>query len=296
MLLESAPQWTAPAGASRLAMIIGWEAVEYSNEGSGSTPGLPVSLNALNVGGVVQALGGGDYRIVTPLPSGAGGTVTIGLEGHPAADIDGDGIYSDRIAVRNVYASVATDGREPLTPRRAIVDIAKCNACHDSAGAGISLHGNNRTSEDQVCVVCHNGDVTDINRRPADPTMTLDGKKEETIDFKRMIHQIHMGEELQNGVVIYGFGGSANDFTHVNFIGNMANCETCHLPGTYSTEQAWMAMPTTIDTGADLADPEDDLNISPVATVCSSCHDSDRQTQHMLLEGASFQALDENIR
>lgn len=298
MLLESDPEWTAPAGASRLAVVLGWEAVEYTNEGSGNNPAQPVSLNALAVGSVVQALGGGDYRIVTPVPSGASGTITVGLEGHPAADIDGDGVYSDRIAVQNVYEHVLLDQRlaAVLTPRRDIVDVAKCNACHDSAGAGVSLHGNNRTSEDQVCVVCHNADATDVNRRPADPTMTADGKGEEAIDFKRMIHMIHMGEDLQNGIIVYGFGGSVHDFSHVGFIGNMANCETCHLPGTYSTEAAWMSLATTIDTGTDLADPEDDLNVSPVASVCSSCHDLDRSTQHMLLEGASFQALDENIR
>ena len=76
------------------------------------------------------------------------------------------------------------------------------------------------TSEDQVCVLCHNGNATDINRRPAPPAMTADGKPEETIDFKRMIHQIHTGAELQDGLVIYGFGGSVNDFSHVEFIGN----------------------------------------------------------------------------
>jgi len=88
-----------------------------------------------------------------------------------------------------------------------------------------------------------------------------------------------------------------NDFSHVEFIGNDKNCETCHIAGTdiYGLEQAWMTLPTTIDTGADLSDPDDDLNISPSAAVCASCHDDAVATDHMKLHGASFKALDEDI-
>ena len=87
-----------------------------------------------------------------------------------------------------------------------------------------------------------------------------------------------------------------NDFSDVDFIGNSDNCETCHLPGTYSTEAATSVLASTIDTGADLMDRSDDLNISPVAAVCSSCHDDSVARDHMLLNGASFRALDEDIR
>jgi hypothetical protein len=52
---------------------------------------------------------------------------------------------------------------------------------------------------------------------------------------------------------------------------------------------------TTINTGADLADPMDDLNISPTASVCSSCHDDAIAKDHMIRNGASFIALDEDI-
>ena len=180
-------------------------------------------------------------------------------------------------------------------PRRDVVDGNNCNQCHDSAGQGISLHGNNRTSEIQVCVVCHNANNTDINRRPNDPTTTPDEKVEESIDFKRMIHQIHTGAELENGVVIYGFGNSVHDFSNVEFIGNRQNCETCHLPNTYKLEDAAATLPSTISTGADIGDPGDDLNISPMAAVCSGCHDDSVATTHMKKNGASFIALDDDI-
>jgi OmcA/MtrC family decaheme c-type cytochrome len=298
MLLESAPQWTAAGGVSRLALIAGWNTTDYTNNGSGSNPAQPISVNALNVGGVVTALGGAQYRTVVTLPSTAtSGTVGLALEGHPAADLDGDGVFTDRIAVKSdvVYRVVAQGRLAVVTPRRQIVDVTKCNGCHDEAGNGISLHGSNRTGTEQVCVLCHNANATDVNRRPAPPAVTADGKKEEALDFKRMIHMIHSGAELENGLIIYGFGASVNDFSHVNYIGNRKNCETCHVPGTYSTEDTHNGLPTTIDTGADRSVSTDDLNISPTASVCSACHDDGAALTHMKLHGASFHALDADI-
>jgi OmcA/MtrC family decaheme c-type cytochrome len=222
--------------------------------------------------------------------------VGIALEGHPAAELVGDGILDDRIAVANdVLFRVVAQGRlAVLEPRREVVDVDKCNGCHDSAGAGISLHGNNRTGNEQVCVFCHNPDATDINRRPTPPAPTADGKPEEAIDFKRMIHRIHSGAELEEGLIVYGFSGPT-DFSHIEYIGNRRNCETCHVPGAYSTEAAGAALPTTVETGADRAVSSDDLNISPTAAVCSSCHDSEAALTHMKLHGASFHALDADI-
>ena len=300
MDLGNDAEWTAPGGASRLALVVGWNTEpDYDNAGSGSDPALPISINALNLSDPrISDQGGGIYRATVALPSAAAaGSVTVGLEGHPAADLDGDSVYSDRIAVRNSFDTVdATPRASGLELRREIVDIAKCNQCHDAAGNGLSLHGNNRTSEIDVCVLCHNGNATDINRRPAQPATTADGKAEETIHFRRMIHLIHSGGDLQDGVVVYGFGGSVNDFSHVEFIGNRQNCETCHIPDTYSVEAAQQeGLPTTIDTGDDLGDPDDDLNISPAASVCSSCHDGSAAKDHMKLHGASFRALDDDI-
>ncbi|MBW2390009.1 MAG: OmcA/MtrC family decaheme c-type cytochrome, partial [Deltaproteobacteria bacterium] len=266
MDLANDPEWTAGGGASRLALSIGWHTDDYTNEDSGVTPALPISVNALTgvEVGVTKT-----FEVVVDDVGGASDSLTVTMDGHPAADLDGDGTFSDRIPVRNSFLDLDINPRGMGTvSRRVVVDVDRCNVCHDSAGVGISLHGNNRTSEPQVCVVCHNPDATDINRRP-DPGPGVDGKDEEMIDFKRMIHMIHTGAELDDGLVIYGFGGSVHDFSHVEFIGNRQNCETCHEPGTYSTEAAYDALATTIDTGDDAEDFSDDLNISPTASVCS---------------------------
>jgi len=292
--LESAPEFGPGA---RLALALSWNNDEFDNVGSGSTPALPVSVNALDVGGVVSDLGTGSYRALIPRPSSATDAATVHLEGHPVADLDGDGTFDGNVPVRSVLATLDVDGgRGASTPRRVVVDSAKCNQCHDSAGAGLSIHGDNRVGDIQVCTTCHNPDATDVNRRPDDPTTTPDGKGEVSIDLKRLIHQIHSGEELEDGLFVYGFGGRVNDFSEVRFIGNRRNCETCHLPGTYSTEAASVTAPSTVDTGDDASDSTDDLNVSPTASVCESCHDGAVARGHMELNGASFSALDANIR
>jgi OmcA/MtrC family decaheme c-type cytochrome len=305
MDLANDDEWNGIQGSSRLAITVGWDTgnYDYSNEGSGATPAQPVGVNGLTAG-VETPAGSGIYRAVADI-SGASGTVTVAMEGHPAGDLDEDNVYSDRIAVLNAFEHVDIEGgRADVIDRRDVIDIDKCNTCHDSSGAGVSLHGNNRTGEMQVCVVCHNPDATDINQRPDDPADAKDGKVEEAIDMKRMLHQIHTGSELANGLVIYGFGGSEHDFDHVDFIGNTKNCETCHIDAdaggaaeesTYSADSAWQTMATTLSTGADLSDPSDDLNVSPTAAVCSSCHDDAVAKNHMLLNGGSFQALDDDI-
>ena len=74
------------------------------------------------------------------------------------------------------------------------------------------------------------GDATDIGQRPPDPEDSLDGKREESIDIKRMIHQIHTGAESRRR----GSSSTAtdsirtiyvpHDYSHVGFVGNNRNC------------------------------------------------------------------------
>lgn len=281
--LKADPAFTNLANrASRLFVQIGWSTTDVHNSGSGAAPGLPVSINALTAS---TDNGDGSYTVTSPVavPANAGGSGIVALEGHPAADFDGDGVYSDRVPVKNAVDFFAiTD--TTATPRRAVVDMAKCNDCHGN----LSLHGNNRTGEAQVCAICHNANATDINRRPGDPTTTADGKKEESIDFKTMIHAIHSAGMRQDGVVLYGFGNREHDFGDVVYPGVLENCTACHVNDSYTLPLASGVLGSTIDTAASRSDPADDLNITPSAAACASCHDGDLARSHMEQNGASF--------
>src|SRR5207237_4310761 len=117
------------------------------------------------------------------------------------------------------------------------VSIAQYTASHDAP----SVHGNNRTCQIGAFTVSHNANATDAARRPSAAgvlTGGVDGKAEESIDFKRMIHGIHAGQADKGGfrtqgITVYGFGGSVNDFSDVVFPGKLNDCATCHVGNSY---------------------------------------------------------------
>jgi len=297
--IQTDPAFTAGGGASRMAILVGWDTVDLHNTGSGSAPAQPISINPLFGG--AAAIGGGAFRVSAMLPAQASGTGVVGIEGHPAVD-------GTRIPVTNVAKNFAIDGA--LTPRREIVSIAKCNECHGN----LSLHGNNRQGAVDVCVICHNANATDMEVRPAtldenddgvfDDFTALgdDGKREESIHFKTMIHAIHAGAAdehgfRENGLVVYGFGRSVHPYGHVRYPGILSNCNACHVGDSYRVNAPAGSLATTVETASGvldgmqglieeaLHDPADDLNVSPEAAACESCHDSAEAKDHMELVG-----------
>ena len=191
-----------------------------------------------------------------PIPSGATGSGSALLEGRPAVDLNGDGTF-ETLAVNSVGKTFAITDATPV-PYRQVVDIAKCNDCHEE----LTLHGNNRTGNTELCATCHNPNATDINRRVAGSnceavTGTLD---DQTIDFKFMIHAIHAGARA--GYKVCGYSNTGYDFSHVVYPGKLDNCEGCHLADTYYPPDSSTAIATTIDAG-DRTTPLGDIAITP---------------------------------
>ncbi|MEJ2139149.1 MAG: OmcA/MtrC family decaheme c-type cytochrome [Gammaproteobacteria bacterium] len=273
-------------GASRLAVDIGWSTTEYANIGSGALPGLPITLNVLEAcGGSATNTGGNIFEATsaTRIPLDATGSLAVVLEGHPAVDVYNTASY-ERIAVKTAisYAPI-TDGSAQA--RRDVVKVDKCLDCHQE----LTIHGNNRTDEPQACVVCHNPSMTDINRRTNAPGEDCAaGSDDQTIDFKRMIHQIHVSGELETTVNICGFGSRLN-VLEAEYPGQLNNCEGCHLPGTYYPVDPAEVFGTTVDVN-DPAILTDDVVLSPTVAVCSACHTDTLATEHMDREGGDFAA------
>jgi OmcA/MtrC family decaheme c-type cytochrome len=296
----------------------------------------------------VAANGDGTFTLTftakTIPASGVTGSGRAALYGRVAKDVDGDGV-NDTVRIKAAYKDFGITDTTPVA-RRQVVDIAKCDKCHDQ----VSLHGDSRTNEPGLCVICHNPNATDVSRRPLtvagipDPTLTLDNKKEEAIDFKRLIHGIHAARKdnpnttttvegrgfREKGLVIWGYPGAAscftggvytcqNDFSDVRFPGILNDCNTCHttktvgsttygtfeLVGTWEVPTVSGVLGSTIDTAPSAVDAAtlatglatnvDDLNITPTAAVCSSCHDGDVAKSHMALNGALFSATQATI-
>jgi OmcA/MtrC family decaheme c-type cytochrome len=299
--IKNAAAFTAGAN-STLTVKLGWNTTDFGNDGSGQSFGQPVSINLLANPAVVAGAGG-TYTVTSTvaIPTTQKGTLRAMIEGHPAGDVTTAGTFTDRLLVKSIFKDFAITGS--VVARRVVVDIAKCNVCHDS----LSLHGNNRTDEVGVCSVCHNPNATDGSRRPVNAAGVLtggtDGKLEESIDFKTMIHGIHAGQSGKGGfrtkgLTVYGFGGSVNDFSNVVFPGKLNDCTTCHVGTSYQLTGVWDAptangvLANTINSGASVIDPADNLRITPIAAVCSSCHDSAVVKAHMqdAFNSANFSA------
>ena len=110
--------------------------------------------------GVPGRVQGHRHRRDSGRATGSGSAI---LEGRPNVRLDtnGDGVL-ETVAVP-VVASGKTFAITDATPvaYRQVVDIDKCNDCHKQ----LSLHGENRTGNAELCATCHNPNATDINRR-----------------------------------------------------------------------------------------------------------------------------------
>ncbi len=280
-----APFTTCAGGASRLAVNVAWSTTDYANIGSGNLPGVPISMNPLAAcGGASVDNGDGTFTVTSPtaIPATAVGSASIAIEGHPAVDVDNDGSF-ERIAVTNaVFYSPITDAN--AVPRRAVVDIQKCDDCHNQ----LSQHGNNRTDKPEVCVTCHNPNMTDVNQRAADPCLATLGADDTTIDMKHMIHAIHGSDHSNQPFEVCGFRNSVHSFDF-EYPGRLNNCEGCHLADTYFPVDSAQVLGTTFDVN----DPTiltDDRVVSPNTSACSACHTDALEIEHMQQNGGDFNA------
>ena len=286
------PRFTTGGGVARLQVLVGWDTDDYNNDGSGSTPGQPVSLNALQAT-LISGTCPTDckFEVSGTVPAGLQGSGVVAIEGHPAAQ-DSVGAWTIRVPVKSaVTYFTITDSS--AVPRREVVNITtKCDECHGT----LAMHGANRVDEGQLCVICHNPFATDLSRRSGGPF--IDSKAEESIDFKRMIHGIHSqgATKRVHPMTIYGYGGTAHEFAvssstgdDVHFPGRVSDCRTCHVGSTFELPLGQNVIGSTVNTGADPADQTDDKKFSRTASVCSACHDSFAATSHMSQNGGAVE-------
>ncbi len=254
--------------------------------GDGS-PVAPSSLNALNflVGGPTSeytryfrqdcrtaATASGDAwacTFATPIPADATGTWTLSADAYRNVTLNPGPAAAIREAALNPIAHFAVTDAQPV-PRRAVVDLAKCNKCHDV----LALHGGQRFRIEE-CIICHNPNEDDHTRRPADQGPA------ESVHFKYMIHKIHTGEELSRDFTVYGFGNTPHNYNEVLYPGDLRNCEACHTAGSYGVPLPEGTLPTP--TLRDWYSP-----MQPTAAACLSCHGSIGAAAHAYTNTAPF--------
>jgi OmcA/MtrC family decaheme c-type cytochrome len=189
------------------------------------------------------ALGSYKYKFKTVLPANYDSTKTHTL-----------GIYASRnltdIIGKNYYTNLVYNFRpdgQPVTEKWDAATWATCNQCHDP----LMAHGETGREEPRLCVLCHND------------TQSLDPDTGNTVNFKVMIHKIHMGSSLPSveaghPYIIIGYRQGVNDFSDVVFPQDIRHCTTCHKspdPDGVTVSQA------------------DIWKTEPNRAACGSCHD-----------------------
>ncbi len=209
------------------------------------------------------------HRFARAIPAGATGSYSITAEGYRNVTFDGPGRQpvTVRDTLKNVTTYFSVEGKA-AEPRRTIVSLAKCNACHSD----LEAHGRNR-NQIEHCVECHNPNLTDAARRPAAQLPA------ESVNFSTMIHRIHTGATQGRPYVIYGFGGTAYDFSKAALPTDARNCSACHVN---NTERLPIA-----DNLLNVVDPRGWLtNPGPAGAACLSCHSSKDAAAHVQLTTA----------
>jgi OmcA/MtrC family decaheme c-type cytochrome len=194
------------------------------------------------------------YTMTNPIPAAATGSYTVSVEATNTVTLL-PGTTKQRTAVDAAppVEYYFTVDKSKVASRRQVVDTAKCQACHVNLGF---VHGGARASAKE-CPICHN---------PA----LVDGTSNQSVNMAWQIHSIHRGENLANPYVL----GTTN-YQEVRFPGDLRDCTTCHLPGTYLVEN--------IGAKADVASPGGfTKTTAPTAAACQGCHDDVGTASHAL--------------
>ena len=245
----------AIADMSRLALVMAGPTSDYAAYVSES------ALGAAGANGIYS------YTFDETIDAGFTGSMAVGVEGYRSVSLEdrhGDAISVRDAGLNNVF--YFDTGGGTATPRRTVVELETCNACHGS----LALHGDNRNNIEQ-CVLCHTPLQTDVGRRPAELLPA------ESVHFKTMIHKIHTGEELDEDLTIYGFGNRPHNYNEVVFPGDRRNCLACHVEGSQQ-----LPLPTGMLASASprgLIDP-----LPPESAACLGCHTSLPALVHATLQ------------
>lgn len=264
------------AANGTLNIILGGPTSDYTNVGEAAAgqPFREAMQNATYNAGDGTAV----YTFTNAIPATAKGTYVVSIETRRAYTLNpapAKGPTAVNEGAPNVPFYFAVTGTT-VTPRRTSVALAKCNACHQDLAVLFS-HGNQRIAIEH-CVICHNPNGSDIGRRPADGSQNPG----ESIQFSRMIHRIHTGEELTQDYTIFGFGGAAATFNEVTYPGDRRNCLACHV------NAAAVSLPLPLTNQPVVTERDYFSPMGSATAACTGCHDSRDVVSHAFINTSFF--------
>jgi OmcA/MtrC family decaheme c-type cytochrome len=231
-----------PISLSFIAATIPNSQLQYTSytTRTASGPVVPSTIQAASdSGGSYMTLATGQYQytFATKAPHGFDTTATHTIGIYGSRDLSQFNLGTNYAST--IYNFVPNGS--PVMTTRDVIRTSSCDRCHDQ----LSFHGGSRRGI-EICILCHQ-------------PQTLDPDTGNTVDFKVMIHKIHMGSALPSVQAgkpyqIIGRNGAVSDYSTVVYPADVRRCESCH-------EQ---------NTGAAQATS---YYANPTATACGSCHD-----------------------
>jgi OmcA/MtrC family decaheme c-type cytochrome len=278
------PEFTDPGAA--LNLYVAWIAADiyngdengwsggYRDRNNGNQPeyygaGHPdrmylsaIQRDAVNTGGNTFRV---DYFMA--LPEDITGDPVIAMGGHPVAqDVALEDVDSGNVVMWDCEAAPTSAIFYPGFVRETAYTPDNCNACHKH----LQFHGGNRNGNTEMCLVCHNADLTD---------------GDEGFAFGRMVHSIHSASTTFDG----------GRFMDVTYPQPVANCETCHKPESYNSAR-FAARAVSTAQGAEEDSWLDDIATTPTAAACGVCHSDQGAKNHFVtVGGAQVDETKENI-
>lgn len=289
--------------------------IDYNNLGRSS--GQPISVNLYHASdpnllagtaGTVTTSGGiSTATFNDEFPVGTGMRV-VAIQSYFSQTVGAASVSRHTPAVvKEVTGDVA---------RRLVVDNAKCANCHE----WLELHGGSRTYNTQVCVICHNPNLSSSGREIVTPNARVADVlgavallyPEATNNFKDMIHGIHAKAirttdyefvRNRNDGYYYNWTSGGPENHPVLFPNDVGNCKVCHLDGTYAVPLADDLLMTTnrttgvvdgldatnaaVGAAQDSVPNDTDWVITPATAACYACHDSVLAVAHMEQNGGA---------
>jgi OmcA/MtrC family decaheme c-type cytochrome len=208
------------------------------------------------------------YTLRAPVPATATGSWSVGVEGYRNITLLPGTVAAQTVrdVGDNVVIDFATESGAAVA-HAAETSTANCNQCHYK----LLAHGGMR-NQTQYCILCHNPTSTDMARRPASAGPA------QSVALPVLSHRIHQGDASDASgqltpYIVYGFGGSVNDFSGIGFPGDLRDCAKCH-----SNNSQQLPLPAG---RVDVVNPRAWYSpMAPATAACTACHTSKSTAAH----------------
>lgn len=211
----------------------------------------------------------------------ADGTYTLGMWGYRSLSLS---LFGETNSYRGASVSTAEDflvgGASDLEAYDKIQTAESCAACHKD----LMFHGGTRRGWSS-CVLCHG--TAGSEDRPRYVAAGAPDTTGVTVNFRTMLHKIHMGADLAEAstYALVGFGPpsaypnnfSVHHYDEVEFPAlpaGVKDCTVCHG----DSNEAW-SMPEDREHPTEASVP-----VLEWTVTCGSCHDSDSAQAHIELQ------------